>query len=322
MNSKISVIVAVYNVEQYLDRCIQSILNQSYNNLEIILVDDGSTDSSGDICDKYKMEDERIIVFHQNNGGPARARNKGLEISTGEWIGFVDADDEILTDFYLTLLKDAIQNHVLIAGCPGLAVIEGKETYNNFVDWESGIKLGNDLVLDILYQTKHTWGAMWNKLYNASLKSDLISLDVYNLEDYIINLRLFRKCESIYFESKPLYKHYFYSNSLSSGLNNNKLQIFETLEYIKEKTLIKENSFELNNGIYYFCLLNRVTLLYQISKIDDIELKYAAVAEIENTKRYFQKVKSNRFVGIKKLFQLKLLFHVSQMRLFKVKKHR
>lgn len=102
---KISVIVPVYNVENYLNKCIDSIINQSYENLEIILVDDGSTDSSGYICDQYKEKDSRIIVLHKINGGLSDARNCGLEVASGDYIGFVDSDDYINRKFYEVLYE-------------------------------------------------------------------------------------------------------------------------------------------------------------------------------------------------------------------------
>lgn len=96
----ISIIVPVYNVEPYLCRCLDSILNQTYNNIEIILVDDGSTDRSGEICDAYREKDSRINVIHKRNGGSSSARNYGLEMAKGEYIGFVDSDDYIASDMY------------------------------------------------------------------------------------------------------------------------------------------------------------------------------------------------------------------------------
>lgn len=101
---KISVIVPVYNVEKYLHRCIDSILSQTYRNLEIILVNDGSTDNSGEICEWYKEQDKRIKVIHKKNGGQSSARNAGLEIATGEYVAFVDSDDWIIDNMYEYLL--------------------------------------------------------------------------------------------------------------------------------------------------------------------------------------------------------------------------
>ena len=95
MDVKVSVIVPVYNVEKYLDRCLDSIINQTLNEIEIILVDDGSTDSSGEKCDEYKKKDLRIKVIHKKNKGLGYARNSGLEVATGKYIAFVDSDDYI-----------------------------------------------------------------------------------------------------------------------------------------------------------------------------------------------------------------------------------
>lgn len=102
---KISIIVPIYKVEQFIDKCIDSIVNQSYNNLEIILIDDGSPDRCPEICDEWAKKDSRIKVIHKENGGAASARNAGLEIATGDYIGFVDSDDWIDKDMYEFLIK-------------------------------------------------------------------------------------------------------------------------------------------------------------------------------------------------------------------------
>ena len=103
MEGKVSIIVPVYNVESYLNECIDSIINQTYRNLEIILIDDGSTDLSGEICDRYKEIDSRILVIHQKNQGAANAKNNGLDLATGDYISFVDSDDFIEKDMYKKL---------------------------------------------------------------------------------------------------------------------------------------------------------------------------------------------------------------------------
>ena len=100
MNDLISLIIPVYNTEQFLRRCLDSVINQTYKNLEIILIDDGSTDNSGKICDEYVLKDNRIKVLHIENGGPSYARNKGLEIAKGDYIGFVDSDDYVDKDIF------------------------------------------------------------------------------------------------------------------------------------------------------------------------------------------------------------------------------
>ena len=114
---KISVIVPVYNVEKYLRKCIESILNQTFREFELILVDDGSTDSSGKICDEYALKDSRIKVIHKENGGASSARNAGLDVAKGEYIGFVDSDDWIEMDMYGELYRLIKENNTDISVC-------------------------------------------------------------------------------------------------------------------------------------------------------------------------------------------------------------
>ena len=112
-----SVIIPVYKSESYLKACIDSVLNQSYSNLEVLLVDDGSPDQCGDICDKYAEKDSRVVVIHKSNGGQSSARNKALDIATGEWVMFVDSDDEIRSDMVLQLISYAQENSCDIVRC-------------------------------------------------------------------------------------------------------------------------------------------------------------------------------------------------------------
>ena len=107
MSQKVSIVIPIYNVEKYLDRCIKSVVNQTYSNLEIILVDDGSTDSSGSLCDLWAKNDKRIYVIHKQNAGLGMARNSGLELSTGEYIFFLDSDDYVDVTLVEKCLKKA-----------------------------------------------------------------------------------------------------------------------------------------------------------------------------------------------------------------------
>ena len=113
----ISIIVPVYNVESYLERCINSILNQTFKNFELILVDDGSTDKSGEICDSFAGYDKRIRVIHKKNGGLSSARNVGLDVSIGKYIGFVDSDDWIDEFMYEKLYRNMIKTKSDIVIC-------------------------------------------------------------------------------------------------------------------------------------------------------------------------------------------------------------
>ena len=127
MENLISIIVPVYNVENYLRKCVDSIINQSYKNLEIILVDDGSTDSSGKICDEYSLKDSRIKVIHKKNGGLSDARNAGMEIASGDFWGFVDSDDYIDSDMYSVLLENLLGAEADLSACGRIFTYDGKE---------------------------------------------------------------------------------------------------------------------------------------------------------------------------------------------------
>lgn len=114
---KISIIVPVYNVENYLPKCLDSIINQTYKNLEIIVIDDGSTDSSSVICDDYVILDKRIIVLHQENHGLSAARNLGIKIATGRFVGFVDSDDFINTEMFEKMFNRIIETCADVVMC-------------------------------------------------------------------------------------------------------------------------------------------------------------------------------------------------------------
>ena len=114
---KVSVIIPVYNVEQYVEKSIQSVLNQSMKDIEIILVNDGSTDKSGEICDRYGQKEERIIVIHKENGGLSSARNVGVKAASGDYIGFIDSDDYIESVMYETLYQMAERDSADVAVC-------------------------------------------------------------------------------------------------------------------------------------------------------------------------------------------------------------
>lgn len=149
----ISIIVPVYNVEKYIKTCIESIINQTYKDLEIILVDDGSTDSSGEICDQYAKRDTRIDVIHKENEGLVNARKTGLAAASGEYIGFVDSDDWVEPDMYETLLEDCMENDADVA--VGLMIFE--HTNNSFLDTlniRKGLYDNSKELCENLYYTK------------------------------------------------------------------------------------------------------------------------------------------------------------------------
>lgn len=173
MNSPlISVIVPIYNVEQYLSKCIDSILNQIYKNLEVILVDDGSSDNCGQICDDYAKIDCRIKVVHKENGGLSDARNAGIKVATGEYVCFVDSDDwiskEMISSLYTCMQED--KSDIVCSGV--MWVTEGEEEIRNDTVNEKIILDEIDGLRELLYDRKLKQH-VWNKLYRFDLIKDI-----------------------------------------------------------------------------------------------------------------------------------------------------
>lgn len=160
----ISVIIPVYNVEKYLKRCMDSVLNQTYTNLEIVLVDDGSTDQSGKLCDSYEQIDFRIKVIHKRNGGVSDARNVGVENTKGQYITFIDPDDEVEWDYIEYLYHLICKYNCQIASCAAQVIVEANgNIYKQEADADE-ILSAHDGLKNILYQ-KNIGVSVWGKLY-------------------------------------------------------------------------------------------------------------------------------------------------------------
>ena len=170
MNELISIIIPVYNVIDYLDRCILSVMNQSYTNLEIIIVDDGSTDGSGELCDEYQRRDKRIKVLHKKNEGLSSARNCGLDIATGSYIGFVDSDDYIMQDMYESLI--ACMEKGIDFVCCGTIYVR-KEQKNRwsvgYVKASGKTTFSNLEAMEELLLHRYISFSSWDKLYRKEL---------------------------------------------------------------------------------------------------------------------------------------------------------
>lgn len=164
MSELISVIVPIYNVEAYLGKCIQSIASQSYENLQIILVDDGATDRSGDICDQWAKKDSRIQVIHKANGGLSDARNAGMAVANGKWVSFIDSDDFISADTLERMFLAATENNCDIAVCNIVRIYDDNST-EPFYQPASDLQiLSGDTRYDTLYQP-----SVCNKLFRKEL---------------------------------------------------------------------------------------------------------------------------------------------------------
>ncbi len=239
-NELISVIIPIYNVENYLERCIDSVINQTYSNLEIILVDDGSPDNCPIICDRYAEKDSRIKVIHKKNGGLSDARNAGIKIATGKWIAFVDSDDHIENVMYEKLLGLALSNDAQIS----IGSVNDEIEKNGVVT----------ILKTTLHSTQKTevlpkkevvkrflngsWSA-WDKIYLRSL-FDGIEFPVGEInEDEAIALLLLNKCKNVVYTNEIFYHYMQREQSItSSSFSSRKLDWVkhceQNLDWIKE----------------------------------------------------------------------------------------
>ncbi len=206
MKDKISVIVPVYNVEQYLDKCVQSIVTQTYKNLEIILVDDGSTDNSGAICDEWAKKDSRIVVIHKENGGLSDARNAGVLAASGEYIGFIDSDDYIEPVMYEKLYSLISVNDADMALCGVQRKNENGETFSPFSTRQIGKFQGEEIFNTVDFNNPY-YIIAWNKLYKRNLVLKIQFPKGRLHEDEFTAHRFYGECKKIVCCDTPLY-HY------------------------------------------------------------------------------------------------------------------
>lgn len=204
MNGKISVIIPIYNAETSLKRCLDSVVNQTYQNLQIILIDDGSKDASSTICDEYAQKDSRIEVVHQINAGVGAARNVGLSLVRGEYIGFVDADDFIELDMYESLLKTLLDYKVDIAACSFF-----DERLNRVKEGDSGMVVCRRVKKQIalFLRDREFNNYLWNKLFRASLFDAVQFPELKLCEDLSVLIQLYLHSGKIAQLEQPKY-HY------------------------------------------------------------------------------------------------------------------
>ena len=254
----ISIIIPIFNMSKYLEKCIDSVINQTYKNLEIILIDDGSTDNSGEICDRYLQKDNRIKVVHQKNQGVSAARNEGLKHATGYYIGFVDPDDFIESKMYEIIINDIKENQCDIGICGIRSKNEDDITLKEDRKQEN-IVMNKKEFLNILIQDKMIATSVWDKVF----KSELIKEKRFNEkrvvgEDFELILEVInnKKIKAVY-NSSCLYNYLIREKSASRKqddkqaidileVNDNLLKIVQ-IEYpdlqdlVIERILKKEN---------------------------------------------------------------------------------
>lgn len=234
----ISVVVPIYRVEDYLDRCVQSIVDQTYQNLEIVLVDDGSPDACPAMCDAWAEKDSRIRVIHKANGGLSDARNAGMKISNGEYIAFVDSDDTVEPDFLELLYGVLKEQGAQVAECATVYVDETGSTLRQREAAEVSVMdhreaLGRLVLEDGVYQT------VWNKLYRRSVVMDIPFMVGKYHEDEFWTYKVFDRIQKLAVVQKPLYRYLQRGSSIIGvGYNIHRLDGLEA-RFLRMKCLQK-----------------------------------------------------------------------------------
>ncbi|MED3960176.1 glycosyltransferase [Priestia aryabhattai] len=275
MNPRVSIIVPIYNMENYLNRCLDSLLIQSLKEIEIIAVNDGSTDSTLPILNEYTKKDYRIKIINTNNMGVSSARNEGIKAATGDFIGFVDPDDWVEPKMYETMYNTAIKDKIDIVMCtytrefgthskekifnlPNKVTYENEEVKLNVMRRLVGPlnqEVANPELLD-------AWGTVWSKLYRADIikQNNLTFVDLKQIgtnEDTLFNIQVVYYANSFVFLNNPFY-HYWRANnsSVTTGFKPNLLEQWFNLYKIIEMFLKSKNMKE----EYYLALNNRICL--------------------------------------------------------------
>lgn len=249
MKPLISVIVPVYNVKKYVEKCLDSILRQKYKNLDIVVVDDGSTDGSGEICDKYATKDKRVRVFRKKNGGLSDARNFGLRKAKGDIVAFVDSDDFVNEDFVGAMLGSMKKNNADVVVCG----------YNDIVPNEENMS-GEEAAVKLLTHHENVDTVTWNKMYKKSL---FLGNEIWfpvgkKHEDTLTTYKLLAKAKNVSYINKSLY---YYIDRKSSIMNTEKIEGRLAMRELAAK-----------EAVDYFCNHND---LRQAAEISLLLAKYA-----------------------------------------------
>ena len=234
----ISVIVPIYKVEKYLDKCVESIVNQTYKNLEIILVDDGSPDSCPQMCDQWAQKDQRIKVIHKQNGGLSDARNAGMKIATGEYVAFIDSDDYIACEFVEKLYDTMTKEQSDIVECAVIKFNEGEVPAIPNIDSELE-SFDTNMGLSLLMAEKGFHQYVWNKLYKAELALTVDFAKGKLNEDEFWTYQVFGKAKKVTSINLPMYFYLQRSSSImGTSYNIHRLDALEAKvqrqEYIKK----------------------------------------------------------------------------------------
>lgn len=216
-NPLISVIIPVYNVEEYLEKCVDSVLQQDYDHLEILLIDDGSSDQSGKICDEYAQKDSRVLVIHQKNGGVSCARNTGVANASGQYITFVDSDDYVSVDFVSFMYELICKHHAQISSCGAVNIQPSGKQILVDTDFSEHV-MGRHEALERMCYNDGFYITLWDKLFAADLFDGIRFPEGKLFEDTGVTYQLVFRAEKIVACCEPKYFYVTKGNTITTSV--------------------------------------------------------------------------------------------------------
>lgn len=303
---KISIIVPVYNVELYLRKCVKSILAQTFKDKEIILVDDGSTDGSADICDELSTRYSSVKVIHKKNGGLSSARNVGLDNAKGDFVAFVDSDDTISIRMYDELYEGMILNHADVGICGRYYVYEDGTKLKRYKESSSNKVLTSEEAILEMNSFKSFDMAAWDKLYNRKIFDGLRFPEGKLSEDFFIMYKIFDRASKIFYTPKPLYNYLQRENSISHGKNIN----YDFIEAAKEQMNYVESKYPNLKGVVHTAYASAHMTVYDFHLKAKVPIEQKIRKSFQkNVKKNLKYINSNENIGFKKKVQAYLFVY-------------
>ena len=299
MEDLISVIVPVYNVEKYIKKCIDSIINQTYKNIEIILIDDGSKDNSGKICDEYKEIDKRVFVIHKNNEGVSIARNIGIEMAKGQWISFIDSDDWIEENYLEKMFNTARTKNADVVLCAYNRIWKDRVERINFTNNKKSYSSKEYLINSLNPQTG--FGFCHMKL----IKSDVIKDIRFNQslkvgEDAFFNIELSNNIKKAVIVEKNIYNYRFNDNSLVRKYDKDYVTKYYNAvnamkEYVEKK--YKDNK-EIMQNLYNYIAYHVLLIIVNYCYNNENHEKYLSLKKVCKIPLFRESIKKSNFRNI------------------------
>lgn len=309
---QLSVIVPVYNVDIYLKRCVDSILEQTFEEFEVILVDDGSLDNSSEICNKYSESDKRVKVIHKKNGGLSSARNAGLNIAKGKYIAFIDSDDYVSKDMFKTMINLALSNNYDIVSCGFRRFYESRcneSVCKGAIYKYSNIEALDNYLLEYDNVNRKIDTVVWNKIYKRELFNDITFPEGKIYEDGYVTYKLLYKASNIAHIDDELYYYFQRQDSISNlGFSENDVKSYDDWRDIFRFVYINANSLSSLAGNKY--IKKNISMYINICKY---------TGKINNSQNYKRSIRSDLMEDFKRLIKLDINKELKlELRLFMI----